>query len=340
MRRTLLPVLAAATLATPAAAQSRDGAVAFRLRPETFERARAYQGRNAGSEQTERFSRKVRIGADGRVTISNISGNIVVTGGSGDEVSIDAIKHARGGSAQLGNVRIDVEERGGGVYVRTTHTGSNDRVSVDYTVTMPASASIDAHSVSGDVKVTGVRGAVRVDAVSGNVTATDTPKLENARSVSGDVLLSGVTTDGDLVAASISGNVTARSIKVRSLELGSVSGDLKAVDVTCDRLSAKSTSGEVEYTGAITKGGSYDINVHSGDVRLTLANPSGFVLNANTFSGSIRSDLQLTIGGDAGAGSPQGRRSFSNRSMRATYGDGSATLTVRTFSGDIIISKR
>jgi len=26
--------------------------------------------------------------------------------------------------------------------------------------------------------------------------------------------------------------------------------------------------------------------------------------------------------------------------MTATYGDGSATLTLRTFSGDIIISKR
>jgi hypothetical protein len=29
-----------------------------------------------------------------------------------------------------------------------------------------------------------------------------------------------------------------------------------------------------------------------------------------------------------------------NHSMRATYGDGSATLIVRTFSGDIVISKR
>jgi hypothetical protein len=29
-----------------------------------------------------------------------------------------------------------------------------------------------------------------------------------------------------------------------------------------------------------------------------------------------------------------------NRSMRATYGDGSATLTLRTFSGNIVIEKR
>jgi hypothetical protein len=31
---------------------------------------------------------------------------------------------------------------------------------------------------------------------------------------------------------------------------------------------------------------------------------------------------------------------LSSHSMRATYGDGSATVTVRTFSGDIVIGKR
>jgi hypothetical protein len=34
-------------------------------------------------------------------------GNIVVTGGSGDEVSIDAVKRTRGSSAELASVRID-----------------------------------------------------------------------------------------------------------------------------------------------------------------------------------------------------------------------------------------
>jgi len=79
-------------------------------------------------------------------------------------------------------------------------------------------------------------------------------------------------------------------------------------------------------------------------VRLALANPSGFELNANSFSGSIRSDLPLTIGGDSARDrdSSRGRRRDGNDShtMRATFGDGSATLEVHTFSGDIVISKR
>jgi DUF4097 and DUF4098 domain-containing protein YvlB len=358
MRPTFLPVLAVLALSAPAAAQPPDpprpdlriavpvvvrvdGPAIASLHAESIARARAYQGRNSGSEQTERFSRKVRVGRDGRVSVSNISGDIVVSAGSGDEVSIEAVKRARGDGG-LASVRIDVEERGGGVYVRTTHTGRNDHASVDYTITMPATAAIEVHSVSGNVKVTGIHGSVRADSVSGNVTSTDTPKLETAKSVSGDVTLSGVTTDGDLSAGSVSGSVVARNVKVHALEIGSVSGDLTAADVSCDRLTAKSVSGSVDYTGAITKGGTYDINVHSGDVRLKLANPAGFVLNANSFSGSIRSDLPLTIGGDSSRDRDRGgrRSGMDSHSMRATFGDGSATLTVRTFSGDIVISKR
>jgi DUF4097 and DUF4098 domain-containing protein YvlB len=212
-------------------------------------------------------------------------------------------------------------------------------------VTVPASASLDVHSVSGSLKVTGVRGAVRAETVSGNVTTTDTPNLEHAKSVSGDVSLTGAAAEGDLSAGSISGSITAKGLKARGLDLGSVSGDVILTDVTCERLTIKSVSGNVDYSGSIARSGRYEINTHSGDVRLVLANPTGFELNANTFSGSIRSDLPLTIGGDAPRGDrdgSRGRRREGNdaRNMRATYGDGSATLSIRTFSGDIIISKR
>ncbi|HMC72491.1 MAG TPA: DUF4097 family beta strand repeat-containing protein, partial [Mycobacteriales bacterium] len=251
---------------------------------------------------------------------------------------------------ELARVHIIVDERAGRVDVRTEHEpmyrdrdNRGDHVSVDYAITAPAGVAVEVKSISGNVKVTGSRGAVRAETISGDVVATDTPKLELAKSVSGNVTLTGVSTDGDLAAGSVSGDVIARSVKVHTLDLSSVSGNVKVNDVTCDRFNAKSTSGGVEYDGAITKGGTYDLNVHSGNVRLVLANPAGFVLNANSFSGSIRSDLPLTIGGDSGARDrdQRGRRyGVTNHSMRATYGDGSATVTVRTFSGDITIAKR
>jgi hypothetical protein len=60
---------------------------------------------------------------------------------------------------------------------------------------------------------------------------------------------------------------------------------------------------------------------------------TGFELDATTFSGSIRSELPLTVTGDIR------NRGIRKALTRATYGDGSAALTIRTFSGDIVIAK-
>src|SRR5262245_56956647 len=174
---------------------------------------RAYQGRERGPEQTERFSRKVRLGRDGRFTIENIAGDITVTGGSGDEVSIEAVKRTRGDRSQLGTVQILVDERPGRVEVRTNHTGRNDRVAVDYTVTVPNSASVEVKSVSGSLKVSTVQGVVRTETVSGNITTIATPKLAIAKSVSGGLDLTDATEDGDLNASSVSGGIRARGVK-------------------------------------------------------------------------------------------------------------------------------
>ena len=344
MRFTLPFVMAGLAMAAVSAG-AQDAGQRIVRRDAVRAGARAYQGRN-GPEQTERFSRKVKVGRDARVSIDNVAGNIVVTGGSGDEVSIEAVKRTRGDRGELAKVRITVDERAGRVDVRTE--GEQNRgnrgwrgsqVSVDYTVTVPASASVDLHSVSGSMRVTGVRGSLRAETVSGNVTTTDTPKLEVAKSISGDVSLTGAAAEGDLSAASVSGSVTARGLKAHGLDLGSISGDIMLSDVTCDRLGIKSVSGSVEYAGSLVKGGRYEINSHSGSVRLTLSNPPGFELAANSFSGTIRSDFPMIIGGDRDRDRGR-RRGGNNRSIRATFGDGSATVTVRTFSGEIVIAKR
>ena len=141
----------------------------------------AYQGRNRGAEQTDRVSRRIKLSPNGSVSVTNISGDITVTAGSGDEVSIEAVKRAHRG--QLGDVSIDINEAPSRVDVRTSYVGRNSDVSVDYTIAVPASASVEVHSVSGDVKVTGAKGLVRIESVSGNITAAGTPRLEKAKSV-------------------------------------------------------------------------------------------------------------------------------------------------------------
>ncbi len=119
-----------------------------------------------------------------------------------------------------------------------------------------------------------------------------------------------------------------------------MSGDVLLTDVTCERLTIKSVSGDVEYTGTIASNGRYEINSHSGDRPPDARQPAG--LRAE------REQLQRL----GAVGHPaDNRRRFRRQprlraaqrdahNIRATFGDGSATLSIRTFSGDIVIAKR
>jgi DUF4097 and DUF4098 domain-containing protein YvlB len=304
--------------------------------------AKLYQGRNRPPEQSDRFSRRIRIARDGRVSISNVSGEITVTAASGDEVSIDATKRWRGGADVRDRVNIVVDDRPSRVDIRTDYGSfwrGND-VSVDYNVAVPAGVALEVHSVSGQVRVTGVKGTTRLSSVSGSITATDTPGVEYARSVSGAIDIGGISHDNVVSLSSVSGRITVNGVRARELELSTVSGDAVLRDATCGRVSSRTMSGGFEYNGALTKNGRYEVTSHSGGVRFTVVDNAGFELNATSFSGSIRSDFPMTVGGERNPNIRGRGRRGPGDSLQATFGDGSASLNLRTFSGDITITKR
>jgi DUF4097 and DUF4098 domain-containing protein YvlB len=343
MRLRLSFIAAGVALAAGATGASAQYVDTHAVRDAVRSFTRSYQGRDRGPEQTDRFSGKYKIARDGRVSLSNISGDVAVTGGSGDEVVVEAIKRTRGDRSRLADVRIEVSNSSSRVDIRTEYPRySNTNVSVDYTISVPSGVSIELHSISGGVKVAGVKGAVRAETISGRVLIGDSPNVELAKTVSGDVSLSGISTDGNLSAGTVSGTITAKGLKARRLEFSSVSGDVNLTDVNAPSVHAKSVSGGFEYAGTILKGGEYDVNVHSGTIRFALSNPPGFYLNADSFSGSIRTDYPVTIGGPNTRDNDDRRRGRMGigRSVHGINGDGSATLTLRTFSGDIVISKR
>jgi DUF4097 and DUF4098 domain-containing protein YvlB len=304
-----------------------------------------YQGRNRGPEQTaDTLSRKIKVGRDGRVSISNISGTITVTAAAGDEMSIDAVKRGRGDRRDFDRVHITIDDRPGRVEIRTEYDRSffrNDDISVDYTLVVPAGVALDVSSVSGRIRVDGVKGSTRLGTVSGNITSANTPKIENVRTVSGAVDLGGISQDGSLSISSVSGNLDLNGVRVRSLDVNTVSGETRLRDAAIERLSVKGLSGAVEYAGTLVKGGRYEVNSHSGNVRFTLGDNTGFELNAGSFSGSVRSDYQMTVGGNRNPEIRRGRgRGRPDESMQAAFGDGSASLNLHTFSGTIAIAKK
>jgi DUF4097 and DUF4098 domain-containing protein YvlB len=310
-----------------------------------------YAEARQGPEQVDRVSQSFKVGSDSSLVVSGVSGDVRVTGGSGNTITVEATKRVRHRDADEGRrllsaLRVEMTNVGGRVEVRAVYprrSGNswdrNASASVDYVVSVPASALVTVKSISGDVTIGGVKGEVRAETISGDVELTATPNVILAKTVSGDVIAKDIGGTSVLTLSTISGSVIASGLNVRGLECGSVSGDVRLSGVQVERALAKSVSGNIEFDAPLTRGGRYEFSTHSGNVRLVLPANVGFELDANSFSGSIRSDLPVTLraGGDR---DDDRRRGSSRRAIRGSYGDGSAILAVRSHSGSVVILKK
>jgi hypothetical protein len=343
---TAVMTVAAMMLSTPALAALKGVAFDENPRMAWLER---YQESRQGPETTDRFSGVYKVDGDGAVDLTQIAGDVRVVTGRGNEIRVDAIKRVRHRDPEeakrlLNALRIEVTQVGNRVEIRTVYprtTGNrNWNGSVDYTLTVPQGATVSTKTVSGDVSVTGVRGEVRAETVSGDVDVADTPNLAVAKTVSGDVRARDIAAS-TLTLGTVSGTVIATGLKVRTLDAGSVSGNLQLSDLQVERLTAKTLSGDIEFAGNLARGGRYEFHAHSGNVRLVLpSTTSGFDMDASTFSGSVRSDFPVTLHSTARADATPGRRNGSNRSVRGAFGDAGAILSLRSFSGNVVITRK
>jgi hypothetical protein len=286
----------------------------------------------------ERTVQTFRVGDAGSLHVNNLAGDIRVNGSAGSEIQVETIKHARGSNEsearqQLAYVDSSYQKVGNRVEIETTHR-RNSRAWVDYTINVPTGTSVELRTVSGDIRVSNVKGEVRAETVSGDLAATALARAVSLKSVSGDVEATSLTADGELTLSSVSGDVVAKGVKGRSAAVGTVSGDVALASCTFGHASVESVSGSIAYGGRLERSGRYELKTHSGAI--TLASSEGFELDASTFSGSLRSDVPLvTRGGDANFERDRGP----GRWVKAVASGGGAFVEIKTFSGDIVLTK-
>lgn len=333
---------------------------------------RAEKREDQRAQQTETITRTVKLGPQGEIDLQNMSGSITVTRGSGSDATITALKTARAATEadakeMLGQVKVDIAERAGRIEVRTHYmhfmpappppppapgAGGRDvprpprpsrrnmNVSVAYTIAAPAGTRLKINSMSGDITVSDITGELVLEAMSGDIKVDHGGRVLTARAMSGDVTLADVKSDGAIDAASMSGDVLLRQVKARRINAAVVSGTVTLADVECERLEGQATSGAVIYEGPLAKGGRYRFQSHSGDVKVMVAGNTGFELDANSWGGSVRSELELKNVEQTPDNIQRTRVGPRNRTLRGTFGDGSAVLDITTFSGTILVTRR
>ena len=295
----------------------------------------------AQNEVTERFSKTTHLDENGTFDLTNISGNIVITGSSGRDVTIEAVKRVQrpnpnAARALLQMIDIQVAEQANRVEVRTVFPRPrNFPGSVDFTIGVPDEAHVTLKMMSGNVRATNISGGLRADVVTGNLVVAAARRIEALKSVSGDIEIVDASADDFVTASTVSGNITVRGLKGRTIQLGTVSGNVRMDDVQSDRLMTRAVNGNIDYAGDLARSGRYEFVSHSGDIRLMLSGTTGFEVQANSFSGNVRSEFPVSRrpGAEGGGGvTPKG--------IRGVFGDASAMLVLRAFSGNISIARR
>ena len=283
----------------------------------------------------EKFEKTVALAKEGKVNISNISGNIEVRTWAQDQVKIQALKVSQAGTQakakeNAAKVNIEVTEEGTLLRIETKYPqslfGQSIDVFVDYQLWIPEKAGLGAKNISGNVDAEGPGGSVDLSAISGDVSLRKAAKGGDGSTISGSLTVSGIT--GDLFLKSVSGDIKATQVK-GSVQAETVSGGLEMLDVSeASSVRLKTLSGDIVYRGRINRAGTYSLKSHSGGIAMFLPADSAFDLEAQTFSGDIESDFEIKAVGK-----------ISEKEISGVVNGGGASVKISTFSGDIELKK-
>jgi DUF4097 and DUF4098 domain-containing protein YvlB len=205
------------------------------------------------NRETETVDRTVPFPANGTLRLKTFSGHVKITGTSGDQVVIHAVRRAT--RERLADIKLEITTSGSTVEIDANHRlveRRNDNVvDTEFDIQVPARARLDIKTFSAPVTVTGVNGSQNIDGFSSNVTIESSGFGDgndiDVNTFSGDVRLR--------LPANAKGNISFNSFS------GSFESDLP---VTLNSSSRRN------FRGSLNGGGSGDfrLKTFSGDVTI------------------------------------------------------------------------
>ena len=189
----------------------------------------------AGQKETETIDRTVAIGTNGTLKLRNFSGDVRITGTSGKDLVVHAVRRAE--REQLENIKLDIASSGSSVTIEANKRapGYRDRknnvVETEFDIKVPFGTELDLYSFSGRLEVTGVNARIDAETFSGNV-ILEVPEGKmpalNVETFSGDIRARvPASAAGRLEFNSFSGDLDSDlPISMRSTRRRNVSGEL------------------------------------------------------------------------------------------------------------------
>jgi len=300
-------------------------------------------GCGTGTASNGSFDRSYTVSGPIRLDLSNASGQIHITGTSGNTVHIHGEVHARGflfnhpeKQARELSANPPIEQRPDIIRVGKNLSDLNG-VSVDYTIELPRNAEVSTKVASGSQTISNLQGPVKIDSASGTIAVSNIGRSVQVHSASGSIRAQDL--GDDFHASTASGNINATNVK-GDVRIHGISSSMSITDPGA-RVEAATTSGSVEISGA----GS-DVTASSVAGRVSVhGNPSGnSYWNLKTTSGTVEVGVPPTanfhlsaqaVSGDINAGIPIVIEDQDKHSLRARMGNAGGRVEIHTVSGGI-----
>ena len=275
------------------------------------------------------FERTLTVSGAVNLDLTTGSGEVTIKTGSANQVVI----HGRvsssdwwGGSPEsvVRSVESNPPIQQNGSSIRIGYNlpeEAKHHVAIAYEITLPPDTVLAVNTGSGEISVEGVRAAAKLHTGSGGIRAKDLGPQSRLETGSGSIQAESVA--GPMTASTGSGSIRADLTGSGDVDVHTGSGSIDVRGVN-GGLHGRTGSGNIHVDGNVK--GPWQLHTGSGGIRLVLGSSGGFELNVHTGSGSIHSDLPITVQG-----------TFNRRELRGTVRGGGPEVEVSTGSGDVEI---
>ena len=273
----------------------------------------------------ETIEKSLPADSRGEVKIVNVAGDVHVVGWERPEVKV---------TADLGSgvERLDFESEGGRTRIEVVLPRRGSRSgATDLVVHVPRESSLNINTVSADQTIEGVRGAQRLQAVSGSIMTESWGREFEANSVSGEIDVRGHGGDGAARVTTVSGDMRIVNVGPE-VELETVNGEMTLKTEELSRARVKSTNGDLELSARLAPDARVEAEAVNGNLRMLLAKPVNAEFDIETFNG----DIDNCFGPE-----PRRSREFGpGNELRFTEGKGGARVRIRTLNGGVDVCGR
>jgi DUF4097 and DUF4098 domain-containing protein YvlB len=281
----------------------------------------------ASAAFSEPIEKRAPADPRGEVEILNVAGTVRVTGWNRPEIEVRGELDDRA-------ERLDFSTEGNRTTIRVVlprNRGSSE--GSDLVIRIPEMSTLTVNTVSADQEIDGVRGVQRLQAVSGLIHTEASGEDLQAKTISGDVLISAASNAKSAVytVTTVSGDITMAKIG-GELDVETVSGDMTIEANELTRARVRTTNGDMEILTKLANGARLDAETINGDVRLKVLGTVDAEFDVHTFNGEIESCY-----GDEAVRS---RERGPGRDLNFTRGSGSARVRIKTLNGGVDLCGR